>query len=612
MSSVSTLPSSLVYSLDVPEVKNFTSTFFYNFFMVDEVSNDTGIIPVEIANLYPGFFKKSQESSLEQIALKGLKNVPRYVSLNFTTPYKEDLVIGKIDESQEQNILNNIVYEDEFASDYFTTININNLTIEQQNTSNVNIYKDNGTVFQNIIKTVKNNFDDYQNSAEYASEIAANILQINDYSFTKNLVENSKFADLKKLRFDLQINNNVIYDFFAYASGSFFSNNQFYKNNLDFAANKVDKNPKFTISDEDYKPSINIYQEGIWVSDDFTGIEKKLIGFLIQKAELKIDGTVRNVETILLKDGNKQSYIDFKVRYGTIYVYKIRSLFEIKYPAIDTDSMQFYFVKSVIASKPSVSYAETTENIAPPPPVELRFIWDYDRINLNTAEFLPNTNVPLENFGSRGSLMIYWSFPANPQMDIKKFQVFRRKSIDEPFELIKMYDFDDSIIKYDNLEKFINPDLIQNSLVSRIYGPDLSIPILNYYDDDFYKNSEYIYAVASIDAHGLTSNYSEQMKVKFDQFSNKIETSLVSISGAPKQYPNLYLNQDLFLDTIKMTNKRNLSIYFTPDCFSVISGNSNEKIIDIEDQNLKYIFNFINTDKALGSNLKISLNNLKT
>ncbi|MBM5800585.1 MAG: hypothetical protein FJ077_07045 [Cyanobacteria bacterium K_DeepCast_35m_m2_023] len=583
--------------------------------MVDEVSNDTGIIPVEIANLYPGIFKKSQEGVLEQIALKGLKKVPRYVSLNFTTPpYKEDVSIGKINQSQEQNILNNIVYEDEFASDYFTTININNLTIEQQNTSNVNLYKDagTGTVFQNIVKTIKNNFDDYQNSAEYASEISSNFLQSKDYFFTKNLVENSKFADLKKLRFDLQISNNVIYDFFAYASGSFFSNNQFYKNNLDFAANKVDKNPKFTISDDDYKPSIKIYQEGISVSDDLAAIKKTLIGFLIQKAELKTDGTTKNVETILLKDGNKKSYVDFKIRYGTIYVYKIRALFEIKYPAVDTDLMEFYFVNSVIASKPSVSYTETIENVSPPPPVELRFVWDYDRINLNTTEFLPNTNIHLENFGSRGSLMIYWSFPSNPRMDIKKFQVFRRKSIDEPFELIKMYDFNDSIFKYDSLENLINPDLVQRSLVNRIYGPDLSLPISNYYDDDFYKNSEYIYSVASINAHGLTSNYSEQIKVRFDQFSNKIETSLVSIAGAPKQYPNLYLNQDLFLDTIKMMNKKSLNIYFTPDCFSVTSKNSDKKIIDIKDENLKYVFNFINTDKALGSNLKISLNNLQT
>lgn len=204
--------------------------------------------------------------------------------------------------------------------------------------------------------------------------------------------------------------------------------------------------------------------------------------------------------------------------------------------------------------------------------------------------------------------MIYWSFPINPQRDIKKFQIFRRKSIDEPFELIKMFDFDDSFVKISNREEFINQDVIESQTIGTVDGSVVSVPVLSYYDDDFYKNSEYIYAVASIDAHGLTSNYSEQRKVKFDVFSNKIETSLVSIAGAPKQFPNLYLAQDLFLDTIKTSYKKNLEIYFSPDCFSVKSGNSNvTSIINIDDVNLKYKFNYVNIDKALGKNTTISI-----
>jgi len=579
MSSVCSLPSPLVYSIDVPEVKNFESKFFYNFHVIDEINNDNG---------------QEVKSSIHT-------KIPRYVKLTFSPPYNEDVTFGAIDTNINAD---DLVYEDTFATDNYTTVNITNLSIEQQTTSNAKYQYQNNS-FINIIDTIGLNFDDYKFSSEYSSDASAKLLQENGISFTNDLVKNSKFFNLTKLRFDIQLNNQVVYDFFVYASGSYLSNNEIYKSNINVAKQKSSQNP-FAMTDAQYTPSIQTYQEGIETGGSPATSTKTLVGFLIQKFELRTDGTIREFDKIFLKSHDIISYIDDKVRYGAIYVYKIRALFKIGYSAVDNDTLTFHYITSMIASKPTVSYVETTENIAPPAPIEVRFVWDYDRINLNTSEFLPNTNIHLENVGKRGSLMIYWSFPINPQRDIKKFQVFRRKSIDEPFELIKMFDFDDSFVKFQNKEEFINQDLIESQTIGTLNGSVIAVPVLSYYDDDFYKNSEYIYSVASIDAHGLTSNYSEQIRVRFDQFLNKIETSLVSIAGAPKQFPNLYLAQDLFLDTIKTSYKKSFDVYFTPDCFSVTSGNNNEtKIIDTEAAN-KYVFNFINTDKSLGSNLKIS------
>ena len=76
-------------------------------------------------------------------------------------------------------------------------------------------------------------------------------------------------------------------------------------------------------------------------------------------------------------------------------------------------------------------------------------------------------------------------------------------------------------------------------------------PVKLYRDAEFTKESDFIYCLASVDARGFTSNYSAQFRVTFDTFKNKINVELVSQSGAPKPYPNMYLNKDLFVDTMK-------------------------------------------------------------
>jgi hypothetical protein len=118
---------------------------------------------------------------------------------------------------------------------------------------------------------------------------------------------------------------------------------------------------------------------------------------------------------------------------------------------------------------------------------------------------------------------------------VKKFQVFRRASIDEPFQLLKMYDFDDSEIKAE-----------ENETVFQGLVEVQSNPSTLYIDPDFKKDSKFIYAVVSIDAHGLTSNYSDQFEVTFDRFKNRVIKKRISASGAPKPYPNMYLSADTF------------------------------------------------------------------
>ena len=65
------------------------------------------------------------------------------------------------------------------------------------------------------------------------------------------------------------------------------------------------------------------------------------------------------------------------------------------------------------------------ENKPPPPPTNLRANFDFVRL-------IPR---------------ISWQFPINKQRDIKRFQVFKRHSFNEPFTLMAEYDFDNSVSK---------------------------------------------------------------------------------------------------------------------------------------------------------------------
>jgi hypothetical protein len=608
--AVPTFPSMPVYSIDVPEVTDFNAEFIYNFYVTDEAVNDSGVLSdeaIDLMNITGVILKKSSEAGT--LDSSDLKKIPRYIKLTFKPPSNDSIQYGSINNNiNVNNILSQIVSEEDFATSYYTSINTDNKNIHEQTISS--FVQDYSTVIENL----QTNFDD-KDPQVLNSVIAASSFQVQKKGadFAKSLIT-SNFENLKKVKFVGQLNNNVIYDLFLYASGSYGTNHEIYENNIDFAKTKIGLNPKFAISDDQFKPSITTYQDGFeTISGNFkkTDNRSRLIGYLIEKVELFADGKLKVHDPIIVRQGSSSSYIDLKVRYGAIYSYKIKSLFLITYPAVNNASLSFYLTVSLISSKPESTYVEAIESLAPPPPVELKFVWDYDRFNPMTSKIDPTSGLPFPGTGVRGSLMVYWSFPINPQLDIKKFQLFRRKTVNDPFELIKMVDFDGSVIQFPGLEEFINPLLVQRSIIERLNKPSISVPIQSYYDDEFFKNSDYIYAVACIDAHGWTSNYSEQFRVTFDPYTNKLVTKLVSIAGAPKQYPNMYLQEDLFLDTIKISNKKNLYVYLTPDCLKVKkSDNSTVDVLNASNVGSEYVINFINTDKGVGRKLEINIDDL--
>ena len=201
-------------------------------------------------------------------------------------------------------------------------------------------------------------------------------------------------------------------------------------------------------------------------------------------------------------------------------------------------------LKHFIASKPSLaSYVETKEKIPPVPPDGIFFKFNYN---------------------AKKGLMISWQYPVGRSRDTKYFQIFRRKTIYEPFRCVAELDFNDAIVKSTRRES-VNPE--------RVFKKDGTTT--NFEDVEFNRDSSYIYAIASIDAHGLSSGYSSQTRVTFNRSTNSIDLKFVSREGAPKQYPNFYIDPEedealnafsLTQDVITSSGKRSITIYLEPDC----------------------------------------------
>jgi hypothetical protein len=102
-------------------------------------------------------------------------------------------------------------------------------------------------------------------------------------------------------------------------------------------------------------------------------------------------------------------------------------------------------------------------------------------------------------------------------------------------------------------------------------------------DTDFVKlNSDFIYAVCCIDAHGYSSAYSEQFRVRFDQLNAKLLITRVSTADAPKAYPNVNILGDFFEDLITSSGLKRIRLYFDPEYPDVLDQNGRSlKLLNI-------------------------------
>jgi len=317
----------------------------------------------------------------------------------------------------------------------------------------------------------------------------------------------------------------------------------------------------------------------------------KMIGYMVQKTELLSDGSTQDFPNLFIDDPRTFStFIDKQVRYGATYNYKIRTLALIKSCVAvvnESQSSTDYMIADYLVASDGTSVSvECTENIPPPAPVRINAYVDFEY------------RAPV----------ITWEFPLNKQRDIKRFQVFKRKTINEPFVLLAEYDFDNSIYR-----------VVPNEVAQRENTFRLERPFKKFRDKDFNLDfDEAIYAIASVDARGLTSNYSSQLHVKYDKYANKLHKNIISNQEAPKPYPNLYIDNQLFEDLIVSSGKKRCNIFFDPEYYKLYrkkllaDGRSAPETKDIEllktsDSNFNYTFQMINIDLQEEQRVKIRI-----
>lgn len=313
-------------------------------------------------------------------------------------------------------------------------------------------------------------------------------------------------------------------------------------------------------------------------------VSRKLrrVGFMIERVEELSSGRREKV-LIGAVDAKTSSFIDYNVRYGSRYSYTVRAVYSIYVPEILLRRGDSITSKVLIASAPSNISSVTTEEYVPPePPTDIRFNFDHEK----------------------SELAIRWEFPVDRARDVTRFQLFRRKSLTEPFTLLKEFDFDQSVVKFERVERPLPINVLKTKF-----------PIRRAIDHDFGRSSEYIYAVCCVDAHGYVSNYSSQYRVGFNRRLNNIVVKCISPSNAPRPYPNLYVDVPgtLTLDTITRSGVSTVNLVFDPEYLQVNDRKGNDlELIKYGSSGAKYYMNVIDTARAEQITVPITINDLRS
>jgi hypothetical protein len=606
-------PSKTLTILDVPEVQKFRASFRYNFFVPDEKSNDSG------DHRLHGHSSTELNYSLR-------KRVPRWIEFSFdpvdirTNASVDNEFVSKLSnfDDVEKLLIDNlskIQKEVDVASKGYSTLNLQDRSIEYKSSKLISLsmrtrYKSlrddesyDGPKWSftraNTAKLLNELTGDYV-AGRWIVQAMGSIRTRSVYSwYTRHSRRRRTYKppylkSFKNIKQYNQISDKFLYDIFIKSVADAtapFMNELSYK--LDAASNvqlkaRSEGEPG-VISDYEYEPniipiSIDRVEPGTFTS------AVKIIGYIIDKQERKANHRYKNCDPIVVAGSSSSIAVDTKVKYGAYYSYSIRAIALCQMQAIDEETAQVYAVSGLVSSRSSRKHTVRCREYAPPPaPADLDFVWDY---------------------GNK-KLMVMWSFPVVSQRDIKRFQVFKRRTVHNPFELQIEYDFDDSEI----------PDA-RSEMPRRSHVVEMNDPLTTYWDEEFTKESYAIYSLCSIDAHDFSSNYSAQFLVWFDETKNKLMKKIISPAGAPKPYPNFYLKEgadplggdiNLTSDCMKDSGHTSCKIFFDPEYLSITGENDDD--IDLwttKAEGGSYKLQVINTDRQKSQIIDIEIDDLRT
>ena len=588
-------PSTSVDDVNVPEVSDQKAQFVYNFYTKDERINT---------------FSNAGELNVSR--------VPRYVKLSWSSPQvsqfeavKPDLSMDdtEVDMTIEGNA-DKIMSEDNFFNPGYINHTFSGIDAITQGSSDLENYSiisrhNVESVFQmskiqisEVVAAKENPDEEYKRRLAELSEAYSRLsdfpqssLGLRIYDDQDNQVNDSDaLASItNSLKLNIKINSSIIPDIFADSKEKHASN---YESLAIASAKSTDGWQR------QKAPNMLPIQ-----SDSQTGYlttPVKLIGYIIERYLVTPD-FLKKEETYYVEDITQTNFENKTVLYGKTYLYTIKVVANVTMLLYAADGITVKSTTVYVSSKPVAAPVECYEFIPPPEPNDIKFTFDYDSRNL----------------------IITWDTPVNSQKDIKQFQVFRRKSIREPFELIAQYGFDTSETG-GNDGRYRTGERVDANNYYGMYPDDRNLlklsdrPVYMHVDEDFtvdpefFVSSEYIYAITSIDAHGMISNYSSQHHVVFDPYKNRLVTRVICDAGSPRQYPNMKLRTDAFKDVISVEGlaARQLKVFFTPEYLKVRDDrNITYNIVEAQTSGNSsyYMLQLINLDNQKMQLLKINV-----
>lgn len=570
------LPSKRIANVDAVEVENFDADFVYNFFSRDEKINDSGTTP-------PDFIENKPAADFDKKFIDSInfnRFTPRFVKFSWrprASGNRPDLIskisvaknISKIHNEQTfvTDDYTNVVFQDNQSDDklaFFVR-----RAIEEAREDQHSLFPESPLDLSKYLH--KNTSDDVHGDflAEIFTRFKANGIRFLNKTGQKRAAR-SALSSLNKVKIKSQINNKILETVLKTTSQNIINVFDDETKKIIPKARQIQQKARSEessaiISGKDY--DFEIYDIVDYRVIDPNSFDSTLqtVGYVIDKVEFTKNGPIQKAP-IIVESPYASTTVDLKVKYGSSYGYTIRSIVLIEIAVEDSDTNSVLAISFLVSSQNSDQIiVNCVEDVPPPTVTDFNIEWDWDQ------------EAP----------RLRWSFPPNSQRDIKYFQIFRRKTIDEPFQLIKMFDFNNSIIKTQLKEK---PD---TSLVEKVKSP------VNYFlDYEFIRGeSKYIYSICSLDAHGFSSNYGIQFECTFDRFKNILVKKLISLAGAPKSYPNFFLQKDTFVDSIRNSSAESIDIIFNPEYLKVVDRMGNDlKLLKTEKESSVYKLQLINID----------------
>jgi len=548
-------PSYASFAFDVPEPQFFDGKFVYNYFMKDErvtpnVYSDTSRVLLHSPRSGPKV--PSRKIVLEFTALNNVTNLAEsYSSKDGGSP----VLLTRTESEREKHLkneANKILSEAGVQSERttFVATQDDDLAAELQTIVDAELL---------LQKATERSLSPLEAVLKYNSITsdrisASDILETTDVESSTNLtyydpatgedISVQKQGGVSAYAIGGFYNKKFIYDILSAAENTPFSPLWGTISEILSEANRtqieavavLDSN---VASMSDYEYTVYPIDEEVDLVDGSYPNAVEICGYLIEKYEVQTDGTEKLIKIIPIAGISKTTFDDEGIIYGKTYKYSIKTVFYLSSVSSGgVPSGTVKYVTYLISSRGSPYIEVLCEEIVPPPPPE------------NIQFYL----------SSEQELILFWSMPYNTQDDIKRFQIFRRSSLEDPYTIIKELDFDDSEILTSRAE-FI-PDYSKTAS---------DYPKLDYTDCEFEFDTVYYYALCSVDAHDLSSSYSSQFKVSYNRVEGKMDTDLIAFAGSPKAYPNFTLKSTLTVDCIKDSGHSKMKIYFDPECI-ILNG----------------------------------------